>query len=197
MLHRRERKGREQFAQSLSFVLLGFALLIGAAAVFAWSGPASAEASPGQDPAGESNVEQSSEGASPDHHAAEKMAELLDNARATDRDVMVVFGAQWCDRCVLLDKYIREGDLGDRIAEDFVVLNIDVGDWSQERRQETQYGHPTREGLPAVVLVDAEEDLVDVMASKELTTFLPDRDQPIYNWMEDILYFADQAVAIQ
>ncbi len=185
MLPEKQRKGRDQLAQSVSFVLLGFALLIAAAAVFAWSAPAAAQ----DDTAGD--------GVTADHHAAEKMAELLDTARTSNRDVMVVFGADWCDRCVLLDRYIRQGELGDRIAEDFVVLNIDVGDWSEERRYEAQHGHPTREGLPAIVLVDADENLVDVMASKELTTFLPDKDQPIYNWMEDILYFAEQAVAIQ
>ena len=185
MLPEKTRKRREQLTQSISFLLLGFAFLIAAAAAFAWSAPAAAEDTASQP------------GATPDHHAAEKMAELLDTARSTNRDVMVVFGAQWCDRCVLLDRYIRQGELGDRIAKDFVVLNIDVGDWSAERRHEAQHGHPTREGLPAIVLVDAKHDLVDVMASEELTTFLPDRDQPIYNWMEDILYFAEQAVAIQ
>lgn len=128
---------------------------------------------------------------------AEEMRALLKLARATDRNVMVVFGADWCDRCVLLNRYMSESELQQRIAERFVVMHVDVGYWDKHRQYEAQMGHPTREGLPAVVIADAEEDYSNIMQSEELVTFLPDRDQPIYDWMDRVLSYAEQTYAIR
>ena len=126
---------------------------------------------------------------------AAQMEALLSIARATDRDVMVVFGADWCDRCVLLNRYMKNSDLRVRIDERFVVMHVDVGYWDEQRRHEAQRGHPTHEGLPAVVIADASEDFASIMSSEELVTFLPDRDQPIYDWMERVLTYAEQTYA--
>ncbi len=128
---------------------------------------------------------------------AEQMRALLTLARATDRNVMVVFGADWCDRCVLLNRYMEESELQQRIADRFVVMHVDVGYWDKHRQYEAQMGHPTREGLPAVVIADAEEDYSNIMQSDELVTFLPDRDQPIYDWMDRVLTYAEQTYAVR
>lgn len=124
-----------------------------------------------------------------------QMGEILSAARASGRDVMVVFGAQWCDRCALLKRYMADSPLQNRINQQFIVVYVDVGDWDEARRHETQMGHPTREGLPAVVIAHANEELVSIMNSDELVTFLPDRDQPIYDWMERVLQYAEQVYA--
>lgn len=129
--------------------------------------------------------------------ASETMRLALLQARETGRDVMVVFGADWCDRCALLKRYMDESELQNRIKSQFIVLHVDVGYWDKNQRYEAQMGHPTREGLPAVVIADSSDKFTSIMTSEELVTFLPDRDQPIYDWMDRVLKYAEQTYAIR
>lgn len=129
--------------------------------------------------------------------ASETMRLALLQARETGRDVMVVFGADWCDRCALLKRYMDESELQNRIKSQFIVLHVDVGYWDKNQRYEAQMGHPTREGLPAVVIADSSDKFTSIMTSEELVTFLPDRDQPIYDWMDRVLKYAEQTYAVR
>ncbi len=129
--------------------------------------------------------------------AAARMKATFETAKKLDKDVMIIFGADWCDRCALLQAYLEDDLLANHVAEQFVVLKIDVGYWDENRRYEAQMGHPTREGLPAVVIVEADDDFAEVMGSEDLLTFLPDRDQPIYAWMENILQFAKDSYVLR
>jgi thiol:disulfide interchange protein len=129
--------------------------------------------------------------------ASETMRLALLQARESGRDVMVVFGADWCDRCALLKRYMDESALQDRIQSQFIVLLVDVGYGDKNQRYEAQMGHPTREGLPAVVIADSSDQFTSIMTSEELVTFLPDRDQPIYDWMDRVLKYAEQTYAVR
>ena len=95
--------------------------------------------------------------------------------------------------------------LGLRIENRFVVLHVDLGSVSAvednsnstESLSNNREELSTREDLPAIVLVDSKQDIGEILASNNLMTFLPDADQPIYDWMENILFYAEHALAMR
>ena len=49
--------------------------------------------------------------------------------------------------------------------------------------------------LPAIVLMDVEQDFEAVTASDELVTFLPEPYEPIFKWIENILLYTELTLA--
>jgi thioredoxin-related protein len=91
-----------------------------------------------------------------------QIADALVDAKKGGKHVLLQFGANWCGWCHRLHKLF---DTDKRIAEElkshYVVVLIDVNK-GHNKEVDTKYEHPTRFGLPAIVILDSE--------GKQLTT---------------------------
>jgi thioredoxin 1 len=76
-------------------------------------------------------------------------------ARATHKNVLVVFGANWCPDCRELDKAMH-GRSQSLIASHFDVVKIDVGNFDKNLDIAERYGNPIKKGIPAVVVLSPE-----------------------------------------
>lgn len=93
----------------------------------------------------------------PYDEAADAKAEVrqaLDSARASHRQVLLVFGANWCTDCRELDKALH-GTSRALVEGRFDVVKIDVGNFDKNLDLAQRYGNPIRKGIPAVVVLDA------------------------------------------
>lgn len=111
-------------------------------------------------------------------------------ARSERKSVMLVLGADWCDRCALLERYLEDDEMHQRIDERFVVLNFNVGDPDSLIKMETNSAQ-----LPLIVMLDSGVEFGQLMTSDNLLTFLPDPHQPIYDWLENLLIYTEQPLA--
>lgn len=111
-------------------------------------------------------------------------------ARGESKLVMLVLGADWCDRCALLKRYMEDTEMNQRIDERFVVLNLNVGKPDSFIQMEDNSMQ-----LPVIVMLDSDTEFNQLMTSDNLLTFLADPNQPIYDWLENVLYYSDQTVA--
>jgi thiol:disulfide interchange protein len=88
--------------------------------------------------------------------AAKQIADALALARKEDKRVLLHFGANWCGWCHKLHKLCQtDADIAAKLKEAYVVVLVDVnkghnGDINKK------YGNPTRFGLPAIVILDAD-----------------------------------------
>jgi len=90
---------------------------------------------------------------------ADAQAELgraVDQARRENKQVLVVFGANWCPDCRRLAADMAEPSLGTPIAARFVVTKVDVGNFNRNGRIVQQMGNPVDLGIPAVVVLDGQ-----------------------------------------
>src|ERR1700723_3164367 len=96
-----------------------------------------------------------------DEHADARVTlqQGLDAARASGKQVLVVFGANWCPDCRELDKALH-GSSHALIAGRFQVVKVDVGRFDKNLDVANQYGNPIRMGIPAVVLLTADNHIV-------------------------------------
>ncbi|MBT8149146.1 MAG: thioredoxin family protein [Gammaproteobacteria bacterium] len=143
--------------------------------------------------AGDVETAAETKAASPEAQAGDTLAQL-ERAWRLGREqgmpVMVVLRSDSCDRCALLQRYMNDRALKAQLEARFVVLDIDVGMAIVDSQGET-----TEEQLPAIVLVDTRQDFAEILQTDQLVTFLPSADQPLYDWMENILDYSAQTLA--
>jgi thioredoxin len=93
--------------------------------------------------------------------ARRDIAAAISRASSTGRNVVLIFGANWCPDCHALDAQMHKPDLARLIAHDFVVVKIDVGRYDKNMDLEKKYGMPINKGIPAIAVLDPHGKLMD------------------------------------
>src|SRR5450631_136000 len=121
----------------------------------------------------------------PYDEAADATAELqsaLAAARSDHSDVLLVFGANWCPDCRELDKALN-GSSHALISGRFRVVKIDVGRFDKNLDLANEYGNPIRMGIPAVVVLTADNRIVYSSKGGELANAPKMGDTGIYDFL--------------
>jgi protein disulfide-isomerase len=79
------------------------------------------------------------------------------------RNIVLVFGANWCPDCHALDENMHKAELASIIEHSFVVVKIDVGRMNKHLEVAKQYGVPIRRGIPALAVLDAKGKVLYAM----------------------------------
>jgi thioredoxin 1 len=85
-------------------------------------------------------------------NAASEVSRALTQARDNKKNVLLVFGANWCPECRRLDGKIHDkaGKLGD---EKYVIVKVDVGNFDKNIDLARSYGNPIRKGIPGAAIL--------------------------------------------
>ena len=116
-----------------------------------------------------------------DAHA--EIQEALQKATAEHKRVIVVFGANWCYDCHVLDKAFHSADLAPIIAVNYEVVHIDIGRGEKNQDLMDKYQVPMKRGIPGLAVLDSDGKLVysqkngefenaRAMSSKDFQEFL-------------------------
>ena len=77
-----------------------------------------------------------------DAHA--EVREALEKATAGHKRVILVFGANWCFDCHVLDKAFHRADLASIIAANYEVVHVDIGRGEKNQDLMTKYDVPMK-----------------------------------------------------
>jgi thioredoxin 1 len=94
----------------------------------------------------------------PYNESADAKAEVklaLTQAAKDKVPVLLVFGANWCGDCKVLDSAFKSGNVASLVARDFRVVKIDVARFNKNTDIAEMYGVPLKKGIPAVVVIAA------------------------------------------
>ena len=94
--------------------------------------------------------------------------QALSDAAQTGRSVIVVFGANWCGDCKVLDLAMKQGLSAPLVAREFRVVKVDVGRFDRNVGVAESYGVPLKNGIPAVVILSAANKVLYVTRAGEL-----------------------------
>jgi thioredoxin 1 len=114
--------------------------------------------------------------------APKQVQQALDAARVDHKKVLLVFGANWCEDCRALDRAMR-GSSQPLIEGQFHVVKIDVGNFNKNLELAARYGNPIKMGIPAVVLVDADQRIVYSTKGGELANARRMGERGIYDFL--------------
>ncbi len=93
-----------------------------------------------------------------DAHAEIKHA-LLEASKAHKR-VIVVFGANWCFDCHVLDAAFHRADLAVVLAQNYEVVHVDVGRGEKNQDLMDEYQVPMKRGIPGLAVLDGSGKLL-------------------------------------
>ncbi len=93
-----------------------------------------------------------------DAHAEIKQA--LAEAAKEHKRVILVFGANWCYDCHVLDLAFHRPDLAPVLGRNYEVVHVDVGQGDKNQDLMQQYQVPMKKGIPALAVLDSNGKLL-------------------------------------
>lgn len=115
-------------------------------------------------------------------NASADVQQALKAARVNHRNVLLVFGANWCKDCRVLDQALHGTSQG-LIEGKFNVVKIDVGNFDKNLDLAGHYGNPIQKGIPAVVVVSPSDQVIYSTKGGELADARRMGDQGIYDFL--------------
>jgi thioredoxin 1 len=115
--------------------------------------------------------------------AAGDIQHAIAAAQADHKSVLLVFGANWCADCRALDKALH-GSSQHLINQNFDVVKIDVGNFDKNLYLAQRYGNPIANGIPAVVVLGADKQVVYATRNGELANASHMTEQSILEFLK-------------
>lgn len=97
-----------------------------------------------------------------------QIRQALAQAAATHVPVLVVFGANWCADCKILDMAMNSGTSAQLVSRDFMVVKVNVGRFDRNVDVAESYGVPLKEGIPAIVVLSPSNAVLYATRTGEL-----------------------------
>lgn len=92
--------------------------------------------------------------------AREEISHALMQAGKTHKRVLIIFGADWCYDCHVLDRALQRPDIAPTLKTNYEVVHIDVGQGDKNQDLMNQYQVPMKRGIPAIAVLDASGQLL-------------------------------------
>ncbi|HTC50846.1 MAG TPA: thioredoxin family protein [Steroidobacteraceae bacterium] len=115
--------------------------------------------------------------------AAGDIQHALAAARLAHKNVLLIFGANWCSDCRALDQAMH-GSSQHLIDGKFAVVKIDVGNFDKNLYLANRYGNPIAKGIPALVVLGADNQVLYSTSNGELANAGQMSEQSIYEFLK-------------
>jgi thioredoxin 1 len=125
----------------------------------------------------------------PYNEGADARAEIraaLGEASKANVPVLVVFGANWCGDCKVLDIAFKSGASAPLIRKNFKVVKVDVGRFNRNVDIAEAYGVPLKSGIPAVAVLSARGEVLYATRGGELADARNMGDKAIYEFFAKV-----------
>ncbi len=114
------------------------------------------------------------------------VTQALSSAQQEGKQVLLVFGANWCKDCLELNKALHGKSQG-LIDGKFVVVKIDVGQFNKNLDLAETYGNPIKKGIPAAVVLNTDNKILYSTKAGELANARSMGDNGIYDFFVKVL----------
>ena len=96
-----------------------------------------------------------------DADAGLEIKEAEAKAKKAHQRILLVFGANWCYDCHVLDQAFHQPDVAPLLQKNFQVVHVDIGeDGKKNNSLAANYHVPLDKGIPALAVLDADGKLL-------------------------------------
>lgn len=92
--------------------------------------------------------------------AHEQMRQAIASASKSRKNILVIFGADWCYDCHVLEKAFHRSDIAAVLNPNYQVVDIDIGNGDKNLDLAQQYDVPLDRGVPAIAILDSQGKLL-------------------------------------
>jgi thioredoxin family protein len=96
----------------------------------------------------------------PASEVRQEISHAITQAAKTHKHVLVIFGADWCYDCHVLDRALQRPDIAPTLKENYEVVHVDVGQGDKNQDLMNEYQVPMKRGIPAMAVLDASGQLL-------------------------------------
>ena len=115
-----------------------------------------------------------------------EIQQALTQAAPANTPVIVVFGANWCGDCKMLDSAMKTGASVPLLARDFKIVKVNVGRFDKNLDVAKSYGVPLEKGIPAVAIISPKNAVLYVTQEGELANARKMGDNGIYEFFKRV-----------
>jgi len=108
-------------------------------------------------------------------------------ATATNKPVMIIFGANWCPDCLALDRVMHKEPSASLLKRDFTIVKVDAGQKDKNVDLAASYGVYYTNGIPSVVILSPRNEILYVTREGELRHAHDMGDDSIYQFFKSVV----------
>ena len=91
------------------------------------------------------------------------VAAAISSAGQSRKNIVLIFGANWCGDCHALHDQMHKAELAAIIEKNFLVVEIDLGRYDKNVDLAEKYHVPINRGIPALAVLDPRGNLLYAM----------------------------------
>ena len=100
--------------------------------------------------------------------ALAQVAQALAKAKADNKQLMIVFGANWCGDCKMLDGEFKKPAMKALLDANYVIVKVDVNRFNKNLDVVKPYGDVIKKGIPSIVIATPANQLLYATNGGEL-----------------------------
>ena len=101
--------------------------------------------------------------------ARRDLAKAIVKADASQKNIVLIFGANWCPDCRALDAQMHRAELASILESNFVVVKVDLGRHNKNLDLADHFHVPVERGIPALAVLDSNGRLLYAMDQGQFT----------------------------
>jgi len=116
--------------------------------------------------------------------ALEIITKALETAEQENKYVLLQMGGNWCPDCRTLGEYFSRPDIKEWLDDRAILVSVDVGEWNRNLDIVEEYGNPISEGIPALVLLNSENEVIFATLAGELASARSMSKNDLIVWLQ-------------
>ena len=113
-----------------------------------------------------------------------QLDEFIDLSISKGKQPVVIFGGNWCPDCRILEGTLAMPTIKKFLQQHYQVMHIDIGRYDRNMDLMDHLNIESKKGVPRVVILDLEKNIVNSSTSSEWTTARDRKQQEIYNYFQ-------------
>ena len=89
----------------------------------------------------------------PQADANREIKEALEHAARGHKNVILVFGGNWCYDCHVLDLAFHHPEIEPKLKAHYIVVHVDIGEYNKNLDLAERYQVPLKKGVPALAVL--------------------------------------------
>lgn len=96
----------------------------------------------------------------PNADAKAEIEEALKAAAKDQKRIILIFGANWCYDCHVLNLAMHEGTAGEIVRKSFILVHVDIGEGELNAELVKKYVITIEKGVPAIAILGSDGSLL-------------------------------------